>query len=236
MTEPLHAQKKNFLEFPATNFCTTILSLGPPRSGKTFLALKCIEYWIKIGMFDKYILILPQFKNEFSDSYGWLKEYEQVTVYESFHSLYVNKMILEQEKNRKLHKEGKLTDMPRVFLFIDDATSQGSTMFKDKTLVRIVTENRHLFIHSWICLHYDKGIIAPAVRLNMNFVILYPVKTLLLQKMHAEYVDSEVFTELDNFEKEFLPYWKNAVGSKKFGCLLLARKNSYNSNCCNWFK
>ena len=65
--------KEGFLNFPANEFCTTCLSLACPGSGKTYLLLKCLKEWLKMGMFEEYHVVLPAFKNEMSGSYDWLE-------------------------------------------------------------------------------------------------------------------------------------------------------------------
>lgn len=228
------ASKEAFLQFPAKEFCTTIMSYGPPRSGKTFIALKCIEAWLKMGMFEKYILILPSFKNEMNQSYDWLEKYEQVTIYESFHEKYIQKILDEQDKNHDLLKAGKISQMPRIFVFVDDATSQGQSMFMSKTMISVATQNRHYSIHSWFALHYAKRILPALVRQNIRFLFIYQVKNKILEDVYDEYVPSK-WKEFDNFKKGFLPFWQKYVENQKFGCLLMAGNESYNPNCCKWF-
>ena len=225
--------KKNFLEFPAVEYCTTVMSFGPPRSGKTYIALECMKAWIEMGMFEKYICILPSFRNEMSGSYDWMMKHENVTVYESFHNDLMQKVLDEQFAKNKEVKAGKLPEMPRVFVFIDDATSQGKDMFESGALIKMATQNRHYAIHTWIALHYDKGIVPPKVRQNINFLFIYPVKTDLLKKIHKEYVPAK-FKELDDFKKQFLPYWSQNVEQHEYPCLLIG-PDSYNADCSTWF-
>ena len=227
-----YAEKEKFLTFPAEEFCTTIMSFGPPRSGKTFIALKCIKQWLDMGMFEQYILILPSYQNEMDDSYAWLGEYEQITIYEKFHDSELQPILEQQKKNKQLFKDGKIEYMPRVFVFIDDATSQGKAMFQSETLVTLATQNRHYAIHTWVAIHYDKGIVPPAVRLNINFVFVYPVKEKQLQAIHEQYID---FDEFNNFKKDFLPFWQQEIKTKKYGVLLVAGKDSFNSDVSDWF-
>jgi hypothetical protein len=231
----MSATQEAFLHFPANEFCTTIMSMGPPFSGKTWMLLKCLKYWLKVGMFEKYFIVLPQFKNEMEGSYDFLndKQYEDhVFIYESFHEDKALELIGEQEKSRALFKSGKIKQQPRYFFCIDDATSQGSSMFKSKVLKRFATENRHLFIHSWFLMHYDKGTIEPAVRNNIMWVCLYPLKAVLLQKAYVDYVNYPEFKKFDTFEAFFDKY----VMPKKHGFLLMRTKGKYNPNPSNWFQ
>jgi hypothetical protein len=226
------ASKKDFLEFPATDFCTTILSMGPPRSGKTYLMLKCVKEWLEMGMFEKYVMVLPSFKNEADGSYDWLMEHENVTVYESYHDHIGKAIIAEQEKNNLLFKAGKLEQKPRVFFCIDDATSQGKNLFASASMMAFATQNRHLTIHSWFLLHYDKGVVTPKMRNNILWVILYPVKKKLLEQAFDSYID---FPEFDDFKKDFMPFWNQNVTKNKYGCLLIRGKEKYTTTSSGWF-
>jgi hypothetical protein len=229
------ASKKIFLEFPAVEYCTTSLFLGPPRSGKTYIALQSIREFIRMGMFEKYYMILPNMKNEADKSYDWLLEHDNVTIYESFYEDLCEAIITEQEKNNALFDKGKITEKPRVLFFVDDATSQGVGLFKSKTMVRFATENRHLNIHSFFCMHYDKGVLAPKIRNNLHFVFIYPVQLKLLKRMHEDYVPVK-FKELRDFKTQFLPFWEKYIETKEYGCLLIATKKKYNPFVCDWFK
>lgn len=224
--------KETFLNFPKDEFCTTILSLGPPFSGKTFLALKSIKAWIDMKMFDEYYLVLPAFRNEMKGSYDWLENIPNVHIYESVRPKIFEDLIEKCEKNNEMFKKGKLKVKPKYFVMVDDATSQGKGLFGAPVVRRLVTENRHLQIHSWFCLHYDKGILDPKVRSNIYFVFLYKVKDTLLRKAFDEYI---TFDEFDDYKNHFKPFWKEFVSVHEFGCLLIQGKKAYNPNACKWY-
>ena len=56
-------RKEDFLRFPDTDYCTSILSIASPGSGKTYILLKCLKAWIDMGMFEEYHVILPSYKS-----------------------------------------------------------------------------------------------------------------------------------------------------------------------------
>lgn len=225
--------KDEFLRFPADHYCSTICSFGPPRSGKTYLALECIKEWLKMGMFEKYVCIIPNFKNEQSDSYGWMLRHENIDIYEKFHAHKLEELIKEQEAWRDDLKKGKVKQMRRVFVFIDDATGQRN-LFDDPVAVRLATEQRHICCHSWICLHYAKGVIKPAVRNNLRFVFVYPITKTLLKQFHQDFIPAQ-WEEFEEYNA-FLEYFRTNVLRKEFGCMLIAGKDGYSTNCCDWFK
>ena len=226
------ASKTDFIEFPANNFCTTIFSLGPPRSGKTYILLKVLKEWLKIGMFEKYILILPSYKNEADGSYDWLEQHENVFVYESFHEHIIKQLIEEQKENNELFKSKKITEKPRIFFCVDDATSQGKGLFSSDVMLAMATQNRHLNIHSWFLMHYAKGILQPKVRLNVNFIFLYPVQKKLLENAFGEFIYFP--KDFDDF-KSFKEYWDNTILPQEHGCLLINGKTKYSPWVSEWF-
>lgn len=225
------ASKDDFIYFPAKKYCTTIVSLGPPRSGKTYILMKALKEWLDIGMFEKYILILPSFKNEADGSYDWLAEYEHVYIYESYHEHIAQQIIKEQEENNDLFKNGKLEQKPRIFFGVDDATSQGGDLFKSKTMLAFATQNRHLQIHSWFLMHYSKTILQPKIRQNIQFIFLYPVKKALLKNAYDEYLDFKEFDTFDDFKK----YWDTYVLTQEYGCLFINGKTKYSPWVPYWF-
>lgn len=225
------ASKKDFLEFPAVKYATTILSLGPPRSGKTYIMLECVKEWLKMGMFESYHMVLPSFKNEADGSYDWLMKHENVFIYESFHDHISQKILTEQEKANDLFKKGKLKEKPRIFFCVDDATSQGKNLFQSKTMIAFATQNRHYNIHSWFLLHYDKGTVAPKIRQNIFWIFLYPVKPKLLEIAYDDYIDFKEFRKFEDFQN----FWDKYISKQAHGCLLLGNKK-YNPYCSTWFE
>jgi hypothetical protein len=227
------ATKEGFLNFPKHKFCTSILSLGPPACGKTRMMLKCLEYWLSVNMFKDYHLVLPNFKNEMSDSYKWLEPYKNVYVYESFHEKEMRKILDVIDDEVDDFRAGKIKERPRRFFAIDDATSQNKDIFNSKTILSFITQNRHYQIDTWILAHYDKGVIGRKCRQNIFYMFLYPVKPKLLQACYEDYIDNDEFPTFDDFYK----FWQEMVKNKKYGSLLLTNygKGAVNSTVRNWF-
>jgi hypothetical protein len=229
-----YATKEGFLNFPKEKFATTILSMGPPASGKTHIMLECLKYWLSVNMFEVYVLILPNFKNEMNDSYAFLNDYENVYIYESFHQSEIEKLLIgPAEKEIEDYKKGKLSERPLKFFAIDDATSQAKDIFSSKLLTSLITQNRHYGIHSWLLCHYDKGVLGKKVRQNIYYIFLYPVKQSLLKCCYEDYIDCHDFPDFDSFEE----FWTEYVKYKKYGSLLLTKygKGCYNPEARLWF-
>lgn len=224
-------RKDDFLNFPIDDYCSTILSLGQPRSGKTFVMLKCVEQWLKMGMFDEYHMVLPAFKNEADGSYDWLLNYDNVYVYEKYYDRIGNTLIKTAMENDEKWKKKKIPKKPRIFFCVDDATSEGK-MFQSESLRALATKNRHLNITSWFLSHYCKGVLDPKVRMNIKYIFLYPVKSKLLKMVWEDFID---FQEFDDFKKEFMPFWREYITPKKYGVLLVNGRESYNPMVDSWF-
>jgi uncharacterized protein Usg len=227
------ATKEGFLEFPKEQFCTTIMSIGPPACGKTHNLLESLKYWIETNMFQEYYLVLPNFKSEMSGSYKWLLDYDNVVVYESFKEKDMRKVIDLAKQEAEDFEDKKITERPRRFFAIDDATSQNKNIFTSQTMLEIITQNRHYFIHSWLLLHYDKGVVGKKSRENIYYILLYPVKPKLLESAFEQYLDIDEFPTFD----EFYAFWRERVKNKKYGSLLITKygKGCVNSTVRNWF-
>lgn len=226
-------RKDDFLNFPVTDYCTSILSIASPGSGKTFVLLQCLKEWISMNMFSEYHVVLPSYKNEMMGSYDWLEKYDNVFIYEDFYEPIAEKIVKQQEKNHELFKKKKLKEMPKVFLGLDDATGISKQLFTSTSLKRAITENRHLRIQSWILLHADKGIIAPKIRQNIFFVFLYKMKEQLLHHCFKEYVNFPL--DFDDYKRDFKPFFNSEVTPKQYGCMLLAGSKSYSTDVDVWF-
>ena len=226
-------RKEDFLRFPDTDYCTSILSIASPGSGKTYILLKCLKAWIDMGMFEEYHVILPSYKNEMSQSYDWLESYDHVYIYEDYYEMLGSRIVAQQEKNHELFKKKKLKAMPKIFLGLDDATGINKNLFQSTALKRAITENRHLRIQTWILLHADKGVISPKIRQNIFFVFLYKMKDNLLKHCYNEYVNFP--QDFDDYKNDFKPFFVENVVTKEYGAMLLAGSRCYNTDIDLWF-
>ena len=101
-------------------------------------------------------------------------------------------------------------------------------------MTAFATQNRHLNIHSWFLMHYDKGTVQPKIRNNIMFIFVYPIKPKLLERIFDEYIDFE-----DDFEEfeDFKNFWRQYVKPQRYGVLLIRGKPNpkYNPNVSKWF-
>lgn len=225
--------KAMFLEQPS-KATGTIYSIGPRGSGKTFLMMQCIKYWLENNVFDHYYLVIPDFEDEQNDSYSWLKDHANVTVYEGYHSK-LGKEILDRSELNKKDNTSKGTKLEKYMLAIDDATGMGKTLMKCEHLVKISTSARHKRVHFWACLHATAGILPPKIRYMTSYIFIYDVHKEHLKTMYKEFINFP--EDFKNFN-EFNAFFSQYVRSKKHGCLLVNHQNdpkSYNPYACDWF-
>lgn len=219
--------------------CRTTLIMGEPNSGKSFTALKCIDYWLKNNTFKRMELILPTFKFEQNDSYKFLTEYKGKTKIRchSFYHPNFGKDLISEQKKKLIGKTKPEQDEEKILLLIDDTTHQKTKLFRDHNLTEIATTSRHLRIHTIIIMHYEKGIIPRDVRKNLGFIFV-------LRLDEESWYD--IFRNSFDFPKEFR---KGRKGFEKFfamiqkmyddhdhGCLLIDKINrKYNPHVAFWF-
>lgn len=205
------ATNEDFLNFPNTDHCTGVFSLGEPGGGKSYIMLQCLRYWIQNNFFKEYHLILPSYKNEMNDSYAGLAEISNVFIYESYHQKIASDLLKRSDKDKSKSE--------KYFLCVDDASSQGKTLMQFPDLIAIATQGRHYRIQSWFLMHHTKGIIPPKVRSQTKFTFFYNMHVGALKDCFREYVN---FSEFRDF-KLFLSFWDEYVISNKYGCLLIKK-------------
>lgn len=225
--------KQEFLDQP-NKACTSIFSIGERGTGKTFVALQSIKYWMQNNIFDHYYLVLPDFEDEQNDSYAWLAEYKNVTVYEGYHSKYGREILERSKKNKEEHK---LHNKPleKYMLFIDDAANEGKKLMRCQNLLEISISARHKRIQSWFCLHAVANIIPPCIRNAVGCIFLYPVGRAVLKLMYKDFINfPKDFKNYDEFELFFDEY----VTDVEFNAFLLfkpKRPNKYSVWVNQWF-
>ena len=222
--------KEQFLNFPVEEYATSIISIGDPGSGKSYVMIACIKEWIKMNVFTEIHLILPSFLNEKNDSYKGLDTYENVFVYENYRSVIAENLIKKSDKNNELCKKGK-EERHRYLFCVDDATGEGIQLMKCPHLIKIATQGRHLNIQSWYCLHSNSAIIPPKIRNNIQYVFIYNLHNVLLKKIWESYINFGEFRKYN----DFLEFWDNYVINQEHGCLLIKKNKWYSPKVSTWF-
>lgn len=192
--------------------------------------MKCVQEWYKANVFDEYIFVLPAWGIEQNDTYAFLENWENTTIYDAYHPEISNKLL---DRQIKIIKKNGRDNSPRVFMFIDDTTHQRQELMKDPHLVKICTMSRHYNIHLWIAMHATKNVIPPGVRAQMSFIFVYDIKPTQIKLVYDEYMNSHDFKRYDDFHD----YWEEKIQSiPEHRCLLIDNlHNSYSSLVVNWF-
>lgn len=228
--------KEEFLTFPKIEYCTSVFALGEPGSGKTYLMLQSLKYWIKHKYFDEIHIVLPSFKDEQDGQYDFLEKIQNVYIYESVHERVMEKLIKKAEDDAelgdKLRKQGKpVPKRKRYYFGIDDATHEGKKLMQSRSLFKLMTKNRHLNIQSHYCLHHWANVLPPIARSQCKFVLLYNMQLKELKGAFEEFVN---FKEIRKFN-DFLEFWDNYIMNQEHGVLLVKKNTWYTPNAPHWF-
>lgn len=225
---------KDFLEQPLDS-CRTIISLGKPGSGKTYNMLNCLKnYWLPQAIFSEVHLVLPVFKYEQNDSYEFLKNWKgktKIYVYDGYHPKISERLIKKQQDFITKHGREKA---PKLFFGLDDTTHQDASLYKCRNIIEISTTSRHLNIHTWVIMHYNKGVIPPKVRNQINYIFVLQLSQFALEDIYKSYFDFP--REFPKF-KDFLDYMLKLYEEDEYACLLIdLLHKKYNSKVSEWWK
>ena len=203
------------------------LIISEPGSGKTFLVLHVLKYYLDNNIFTQYHLVLPAFKNERDGSYNFLKDpkyRKYVFIYSEYHS----------KIGENLFKMQNVENPPeKIFFWIDDCTGE-QELWHDDYLTKIATKTRHLRISTYIICHSEgSSVIKPKVRAQAQFIFLGDMHIDILHKCYKSYVNFP--SDFPNF-KMFLEYMEKEVYSQKYGMFFVDKVNKqYSPDASIWF-
>lgn len=157
-----------------------VLSIGTKGSGKTYLMLNFLKYALKNKLFQRYVLVLPAYGFEESDSYGFINVKDpNIFVFEGYNEV-ITKDLMKQQKNEKTRK--------KTLFIIDDASGENVWRL-DASLQKMITVVRHLHITLWIIVHSASGILSPFLRQQCDILLLSKMtNTKLLENIWEEYL------------------------------------------------
>ena len=188
--------------------------VGAKGSGKTFLLLAMIHYYLHLDAvgkprYDEFHLVLPSFENEQNDSYRFLLPHKKkVFVYPRY-----TPVVLEMMMGRK-------TDDKRFFFCIDDSSGFGQDMYNDAGLTQLITCCRHSQVTIVIVAHSLKSIIKPVIRQNVDWLVAFTTQNMLVKFIWDEYIDgkfADSYPKWIDFQKAFYEH----VWSQKHNALCL---------------
>lgn len=205
---------------------STILILGPRRTGKSFLTRDIFYSHRKIPygiVFNSTESIDPFYSDFIPDSF----------IYEKYEPNVIQKFMNKQmDKVQKLKERGKKLDKKKdnVFIVLDDMLHANASWKKDETIRSIFFNGRHYNFFFILTLQYALGI-TPELRTNIDYVFIFNeggVKN--RRKIFEDY--GSMFPSFD--------YFCNILDSctENHKCLVI--KRSCNSNKLDeqvfWFK
>lgn len=194
-----------------------IMSIGIKGGGKSFAMLNFLKYALSNEIFESYHLVLPMYKLEQSDSYGFLRNQKQCYIYNGY-SEKVSKNV-EKERAKK-----------KTLFIIDDASAE--LLYNlDSTFSRLITTSRHgKGVTVWICVHSAKRILTPLVRQNVDWMFVYKISNVkLLQDIYDEWLSMQFETF-----KEFMQYYRYAMQTKYNSVLLTNQVDSVDLDVVEW--
>ena len=193
-----------------------ILSIGVRKSGKSYNTLALIEDAMARNTFGYYILCLPVFDFEQTDSYDFIKKYQKsnpkkIAVYDRYTFSITDKIL------QNASKLGNCKS--RTLIFIDDAMISKSSIF-DSNFYGLLSIIRHLGISLMLNFHSltSGKVLSPFVRQNIDYLCLYKVVSEnLLQMVFEEYLS---LSEIGDW-KQFRVTYMQQVNSGDFKSILL---------------
>lgn len=196
---------ETFLKDMIKTHCINV-SVGTKASGKTNTMLALLRGFLDNKSFDEYHLVLPSYKYEQNNSYGFIKPYKDVKIYNMFHTLVIDRLINQQEKD----------NTQSILFIVDDATEMFHELWNpSQPLIALTTRSRHLNITTWLLCHSLSKILSPVLRQNVRYLLLYDIANKkLLDGIYEEYFS------VDMTPKEFMEHWKKHR-SVKYSCMLL---------------
>lgn len=169
------------------------------------ILLEALKIWLEINMYDRYVLILPNFK---IDENEWLLKYQNVCIYNCYHEKISKSIIEEQDHNMLLLKKGDIERVPTVFFGIDDITINPKELFDCRAMSFISSFSRSYRVQSWIIVQSLKHCLSPRIEASITRIPLI----------------SKDDEEKERYEKivNFLHHWnKNSRFRQYHGCLLI---------------
>jgi len=203
----------------------SIISIGTPESGKSYLALKYVTYSLQNDLYDEYHIVAPTFNHEENSSYDFLKQHkDKVKIYLKYNAVV-------SERVDKAREKGK------ILFVVDDATSELLNNM-DNTFIKLFTTTRHSKnggLTLWIIVHSAKKVLPPMLRQNVKYVFLYRIESseLLEDTIFKEFLSLQYRRQgkkYDHFVEEFSEVMEN----NKFGVVLIARKIGIDFDVTHW--
>lgn len=171
-----------------------LLCLGQKGGGKSFRTMTLLMWLIRNNIFDQYFLVLPTFFYEASNSYAWLKPFEDKVFIAREYTPELSLAFLER-KDETIPPHC----IPRTFLWLDDV-GMNESFRNDRFFVSLLSVARHKRLSVCLCYHSltSGHTLSPFLRQNVTHTLLFRVTN--------EKLLESIFEELISMTGHFLRF------------------------------
>lgn len=148
-----------------------LLCLGQKGGGKSFRTMTLIMWLLRNNIFDQYFLVLPTFHFEASNSYAWLRPFQDKVFITKEYTPELSQAFLDRQDEKIPPHE-----IPRTFLWMDDV-GMNETFRTDRQFVGLLSVARHKRLSVCICYHSltSGHTLSPFLRQNVTHTLLFRV-------------------------------------------------------------
>jgi hypothetical protein len=176
-----------------------LLCLGQKGGGKSFRTMTILMWLLRNNVFDQYFLVLPTFLYEATNSYAWLKPFQEKVFICREYTPEMSAAFL-QRKDESVPPH----EIPRTFLWLDDV-GMNETFRNDRHFVGLLSIARHKRLSVCLCYHSltSGHTLSPFLRQNVTHTLLFRVTNeKLLESIYEELISMtgqfERFKEFKN--------------------------------------
>ena len=162
-----------------------ILCIGQKGGGKSFRIMTMLMWLLRNNVFDQYFLVLPTFHYEASNSYAWLKPFEDKVFITTEYTPEMSQAFLARRDETIPPHE-----IPRTFLWMDDV-GMNEAFRCDRSFVGLLSIARHKRLCVCLCYHSltSGHTLSPFLRQNVTHTLLFRVTNeKLLESIYEELV------------------------------------------------
>lgn len=179
--------------FQDTTQSPILLCLGQKGGGKSFRTMTLLMWLLRNNIFDQYFLVLPTFYYEASNSYAWLKPFED--------RVFIAKEYTPEMSQAFLNRADESVPphtIPRTFLWLDDV-GMNESFRMDRSFVGLLSVARHKRLSVCLCYHSltSGHTLSPFLRQNVTHTLLFRVTN---EKL-LESIFEELISMTGHFER-----------------------------------
>ena len=148
-----------------------LLCLGQKGGGKSFRMMTLIMWLLRNDVFDQYFLVLPTFRFESSNSYAWLRPFQDKVFITTEYTPEMSQAFIDRKDDSLPPHE-----IPRTFLWLDDV-GMNETFRTDRQFVGLLSIARHKRLSVCLCYHSltSGHTLSPFLRQNVTHTLLFRV-------------------------------------------------------------